>query len=309
MIKIVEKKKIWFSISLTVILVGLVLTIWFYKDEYNEIVETLNKQLDVVSEAVGSYLKAQEGSYEEINRLLKISCLSNNMDGIIVDRLGYIYMVSNEEYANLKYTNIDITEYNIPNSNELEYRKNLIKDYFNEDLSAFIKPIFLDEMSEKYWEKPEFKKLLDHANSLDNLLEQQFDCVYLAGGHGAMYDFPDNEALKTIVRKQDESGRIVSAICHGVSGLLNVKLSNGEYMIKGKKLTGFSWFEESLARRKEDVPFDLEALLKERGADYEKALIPMTSKVVVDNNLITGQDPFSSKEMAKVVMRQLNKAQ
>lgn len=171
-----------------------------------------------------------------------------------------------------------------------------------------LKPIFLDEMSEKYWEKPEFKKLLDHANSLDNLLEQQFDCVYLAGGHGAMYDFPDNEALKTIVRKQDESGRIVSAICHGVSGLLNVKLSNGEYMIKGKKLTGFSWFEESLARRKEDVPFDLEALLKERGADYEKALIPMTSKVVVDNNLITGQDPFSSKEMAKVVMRQLNKA-
>lgn len=172
-----------------------------------------------------------------------------------------------------------------------------------------LKPIFLDEMSEKYWEKPEFKKLLDHANSLDNLLEQQFDCVYLAGGHGAMYDFPDNEALKTIVRKQDESGRIVSAICHGVSGLLNVKLSNGEYMIKGKKLTGFSWFEESLARRKEDVPFDLEALLKERGADYEKALIPMTSKIVVDNNLITGQDPFSSKEIAKVVMRQLNKAQ
>ena len=144
---IVRKLIITFS-SITgglLILVGLVLTIWFYKDEYNEIVKTLNKQLDVVSEAVGSYLKAQEGSYEEINRLLKISCLSNNMDGIIVDRLGYIYMVSNE-----KYTNIDITEYNIPNSNELEYRKNLIKDYFNEDLSAFIKPIFLDEKLDGY---------------------------------------------------------------------------------------------------------------------------------------------------------------
>ena len=149
---IVRKLIITFS-SITgglLILVGLVLTIWFYKDEYNEIVKTLNKQLDVVSEAVGSYLKAQEGSYEEVNRLLKISCLSNNMDGIIVDRLGYIYMVSNEEYANLKYTNIDITEYNIPNSNELEYRKNLIKDYFNEDLSAFIKPIFLDEKLDGY---------------------------------------------------------------------------------------------------------------------------------------------------------------
>ena len=102
MIKVVEKKKIWFSISLTVILVGLVLTIWFYKDEYNEIVKSLNKQLDVVSEAVGSYLKAQEGSYEEINRLLKISCLSNNMDGIIVDRLGYIFrgdLSSETEYV------------------------------------------------------------------------------------------------------------------------------------------------------------------------------------------------------------------
>lgn len=170
-----------------------------------------------------------------------------------------------------------------------------------------LKPIFLDELSKMYWEKPEFKDMLEHVNSLDNVLEQQFDCVYLAGGHGAMYDFPDNAALKAIIKKQYESGKMVSAICHGVSGLLNVRLSNGEYMIKGKKLTGFSWFEESLARRKEEVPFDLEALLKERGADYEKALIPLTSKVVVDTNLITGQDPFSSKEMAEVVMQQLNK--
>lgn len=70
----------------------------------------------------------------------------------------------------------------------------------------------------------------------------------------------------------DESGRIVSAICHGVSGLLNVKLSNGEYMIKGKKLTGFSWFEESLARRKKTCLLILKRCLKERGADYEKCI-------------------------------------
>ncbi|WP_300699306.1 type 1 glutamine amidotransferase domain-containing protein [Bacteroides sp.] len=168
-----------------------------------------------------------------------------------------------------------------------------------------LKPFLLDEVSKKYWENPDFKEMLDHANRLDDVLEQQFDCVYLAGGHGAMYDFPDNAALQAIIKKQYESGRMMSAICHGVSGLLNVKLSNGEYMIKGKSLTGFSWFEESLAKRKEDVPFDLEALLKERGVDYKKALIPMTSKVVVDNNLITGQNPFSSKEMAKVIMQQL----
>lgn len=168
-----------------------------------------------------------------------------------------------------------------------------------------LKPLLLDKMSKEYWENPAFREMLQHARSLSEVVGQQFDCIYLAGGHGAMYDFPDNTVLQTIIREHYENNRIVSAICHGVSGLLNVKLSNGEYLIKGKELTGFSWFEESLARRKEEVPFNLEALLKERGADYQKALIPMTSKVVVCHNLITGQDPFSSKEMAEKVMEQL----
>lgn len=169
-----------------------------------------------------------------------------------------------------------------------------------------LKPVLLDELSKKYWESPEFKDVLNHAKSLDDMLEQQFDCIYLAGGHGAMYDFPDDAALQKIIRQQYEDNRIVSAICHGVSGLLNVQLSDGTYLVKDKRLTGFSWFEESLAKRKKEVPFDLEALLKERGAYYEKALIPMTSKVVVDNNLITGQNPFSSKEMAEVIVRRLS---
>jgi len=88
---------------------------------------------------------------------------------------------------------------------------------------------------------------------------------------------------------------------------LNVKLPNGKYLITGKKLTGFDWFEESIARRKREVPFNLEAALKERGVIYDKAFIPMTSQVVVDGNLVTGQNPFSSKEMAKVVAKELEK--
>lgn len=170
-----------------------------------------------------------------------------------------------------------------------------------------LKPIVLDKLSEEYWKNPAFKDMLNRAKSLEEVWGQLFDCVYLAGGHGAMYDFPDNTVLQHILKNQYEAGRMVAAICHGVSGLLNVKLSDGEYLIKGKQLTGFSWFEESLARRKDEVPFDLEALLKERGADYKKALIPMMSKVVVDRNLITGQDPFSSKEMADTVMQQFDK--
>lgn len=170
-----------------------------------------------------------------------------------------------------------------------------------------LKPMVLDKVTKKYWEDSSFRELLQRTKSLSEISGQQFDCVYLAGGHGTMYDFPNDAALQTIIRQHYESNKIVAAVCHGVGGLLNVKLSNGEYLIKDKTITGFNWFEESLARRKKEVPFNLEESLKERGSDYKKAFIPMTSKVLVDGNLITGQNPFSSKEIAKVVMQQLKK--
>ena len=168
-----------------------------------------------------------------------------------------------------------------------------------------LKPMVLDKMSKNYWEDNSFRELLRHSKSLYEVSNDQFDCVYLAGGHGTMYDFPNDLNLQNIVRKHYEDNKIVSAVCHGVGGLLNVKLSNGEYLIKGKTITGFNWFEESLARRKKEVPFNLEAELKSRNSNYKKAFIPMTSNVFVDGNLITGQNPFSSKEIAKVIMQQL----
>ncbi|QLC64843.1 type 1 glutamine amidotransferase domain-containing protein [Flavobacterium sp. LPB0248] len=170
-----------------------------------------------------------------------------------------------------------------------------------------LKPLVLDNISKNYWSDSAFREMLKHTKTLNEVSDQEFDCVYLAGGHGTMYDFPNDNILQKIIKNHFENNKKVAAICHGVGGLLNVKLSNGEYLIKNKKITGFNWFEESLARRKKNVPFNLEEALKERGSDYEKAFIPMTSKVVVDGNLITGQNPFSSKEMAKVVIKELKK--
>ncbi len=168
-----------------------------------------------------------------------------------------------------------------------------------------LKPLMLDKISKAYWNDTSFRELLENSKSLPEVSGKDFDLVYLAGGHGTMYDFPGDTTLQNIIRNQYEKGKMVAAICHGVGGLMNVKLSNGEYLIKDRKITGFNWFEESLANRKKKVPFNLEAGIKERGADYRKAFIPMTSKVVVDGNLITGQNPFSSKETAKVIMREL----
>jgi len=170
-----------------------------------------------------------------------------------------------------------------------------------------LKRFTLDNISKQYWNDTSFRELLKKSKSLADVSNEDFDLVYLAGGHGTMYDFPNDTTMQSIIRNQYESGKLVAAICHGVGGLLNVKLSNGEYLIKDKTITGFNWFEESLAGRKKEVPFNLEAGLKERGSVYKKAFIPMTSKVEVDGNLITGQNPFSSKETAKVIMKELKK--
>ncbi|WP_300696435.1 HAMP domain-containing sensor histidine kinase [uncultured Clostridium sp.] len=149
---IVRKLIITFS-SITgglLILVGLVLSVGFYRISHYELINTLNKQLDVVSEAVGKYLKCQDGSYEDISRLLQISCLTNNMSGVVVDRLGYVYMVSSNEYSDFKYTNIDIENSKIPTDDKIIHKKVLIDGKSNLKVSAFIKPIFTNSQLDGY---------------------------------------------------------------------------------------------------------------------------------------------------------------
>jgi putative intracellular protease/amidase len=169
-----------------------------------------------------------------------------------------------------------------------------------------LKPIVLDQLTKKYQSDEVFLQRLHQAKPLSEIAVQDFDGIYLAGGHGTMYDFVGNEALNTLIRNFFEQGKIVSAVCHGVCGLLDVRLSDGTYLVKGRKLTGYSWFEEILAFRKKQVPFSLEQLLGERGADYKKGFIPLLSHVVADNNLLTGQNPFSSKKLSRVVVEKMN---
>lgn len=149
---IVRKLIITFS-SITggvLILVGLFISFWFYSSNENQKVKTLNEQLDIVASSFGSYLKYQEGSYEEISRLLKISCLTNNMDGVIIDRLGYVYMVSNEAYSYLKYTKIELPNNISSKVDKLDDKSNLIKGNSGSKLGAYIKPIYSNEQLDGY---------------------------------------------------------------------------------------------------------------------------------------------------------------
>jgi putative intracellular protease/amidase len=144
-------------------------------------------------------------------------------------------------------------------------------------------------------------RLLSETARPDQIDTSDFDAIYFTGGHAVMWDFPDDAGLQRLTREIYERGRIVSSVCHGYCGLLNTKLSDGTLLVAGRRLTGFSWMEEVLAGVARKVPYNAEQEMKQRGALYEKAFLPFTSKVITDGRLVTGQNPQSAKATAKQV--------
>lgn len=161
--------------------------------------------------------------------------------------------------------------------------------------------------TEKRYVDREFMALLDDTVSIDEVADREFDAIYLTGGHGVMYDFPTSRALSGLLARMYERGAVVSAVCHGPAGLLDVPLSDGTQLLDGRTVTGFAWVEEKLAGRDDYVPFRLDERLQAQGATYKKALRPMGEKVVTDGNLVTGQNPTSAKGVAKKVLKLLAK--
>ena len=131
-----------------------------------------------------------------------------------------------------------------------------------------------------------------------------YQAIYLAGGHGTMFDFT-GEALAEKVAAFFDAGKIVAAVCHGPAGLLEATLADGKPLLGGRRATGFSWREEKLADRQDAVPFSLEERMGERGADYSTAKLPFGEHVVEDGRLITGQNPKSAKGVGRAVVARL----
>src|SRR5688500_12108128 len=121
---------------------------------------------------------------------------------------------------------------------------------------------------------------------------ERYDAVFVAGGHGVMWDLPQSEALAKILSHTYEHGGVVAAVCHGPAALVNVKLENGSPLVRGKRLTAFSDEEEDLVGLSKVVPFMLERRLTEVGAIYERAA-KWSAHAVRDGRLVTGQNPAS----------------
>ncbi|WP_255609010.1 type 1 glutamine amidotransferase domain-containing protein [Micromonospora sp. PLK6-60] len=129
-----------------------------------------------------------------------------------------------------------------------------------------------------------------------------YDVIVFAGGHGTMWDFPDNPDLTRIAASIYERGGVVSAVCHGPSALVNLKLSDGSQLIAGKRVAGFTNDEEDAVGLSAEVPFLLADRLTEAGATH----VPgpnFTEQVVVDGRLVTGQNPQSARAMAEAVVK------
>ncbi|MEJ6784884.1 type 1 glutamine amidotransferase domain-containing protein [Aminobacter sp. Piv2-1] len=159
----------------------------------------------------------------------------------------------------------------------------------------------LDASAKAWLADPERMALLSSTARPDEIDPADYDVIYFTGGHAVMWDFPDDERLQGITRAIWERGGIVSAVCHGYCGLLNVRLSDGTLLVAGKRITGFSWTEEILAGVAKKMPYNAEAEMKRRGARYEKAVLPFLSHSLADGRLVTGQNPFSARAAAENV--------
>lgn len=150
----------------------------------------------------------------------------------------------------------------------------------------------------------ELMGILNEAPPLRERDTADYQGILFVGGHGAMWDFPDDPAVKRAAAQMYEAGKVVAAVCHGAAALVNVTLSDGRYLIAGRQLTAFSDAEESLVELQQTVPFALQTRLAERGAKFVAAS-PWEEHVVVDGNLITGQNPQSAKSVGIAVVKYL----
>ncbi|WP_068921279.1 type 1 glutamine amidotransferase domain-containing protein [Planobispora rosea] len=128
-----------------------------------------------------------------------------------------------------------------------------------------------------------------------------YDAVFFAGGHGTMWDFPGDKDLARLARSVYEDGGVVAAVCHGPSALVDLTLSDGTYLVAGKRVAAFTNAEESAVGLTEAVPFLLADALVEQGARHTAAP-DFQRHVVSDGRLVTGQNPASAAGVAEEVI-------
>ena len=132
----------------------------------------------------------------------------------------------------------------------------------------------------------------------------RYDAIFFSGGHGTMWDFPNDPGVQQLIRTVYERGGVVAAVCHGPAALVNAKLSDGTWLVAGKQVSSFTDEEEIAVKLEKIVPFALETSLRARGARFVESP-NFEQRVAVSERLVTGQNPASATGVAQEVVRLL----
>ncbi len=161
-----------------------------------------------------------------------------------------------------------------------------------------------DPVQQQFLADPEMAGKLRRTPTPEQVDPSAYGVVLYAGGHGVMWDFPKNDGLTAIARQVYETGGVVAAVCHGPAGLVDLTLSDGSYLVAGKRVAAFTNDEEAAAGATDVVPFLLADALVGRGAEHRVAP-NFEAKVEVDGRLVTGQNPASAVGVAEAVVEVL----
>ena len=162
------------------------------------------------------------------------------------------------------------------------------------------------EATRRFENDEEAKHMLAATQRLESLNPEDFDAIFYPGGHGPLWDLTEDINSISLIESFYRRGKPIGCVCHAPAVLRDAVREDGLPLVTGKKVTGFSNSEESLVQLTEIVPFMVEDMLKIKGGLYSRGDDWM-SYIQVDGNLVTGQNPASSKEAAEKIVQLLKK--
>lgn len=162
-----------------------------------------------------------------------------------------------------------------------------------------------DPVSRKFLDNREVVRKITSTPAPGQVDAADYSAILFVGGHGTMWDFPDDRSLARLAASIYEAGGVVGAVCHGPAALVNLRLSNGDYLVSGKQVAAFTDDEERAVKLDGVVPFLLATTLRERGAIHVAAP-DWQANVIVDGRLVTGQNPASAEGVGREMARLLD---
>ena len=165
-----------------------------------------------------------------------------------------------------------------------------------------------DTLIAKYIHDHEFMDKIKHTKKPLEIKASDYIAIFYSGGGAAMFGVPMDESIQRIaIDIYEDNGGVVSAICHGSAGLVNLKTSDGKYLVNGKKVNGFpDLFENKEADYYKQFPFSIQDAIKDRGGDFIYSEKGWDEHFVIDGRLATGQDPSSASILATKIIRILD---